>query len=406
MTYELNTVQVLVLSIAVLWMGETITRSVSFLRQFSIPMAVTGGIVCSLVVAVLGTADIRVDFDLSARDDLLLVFFSTVGLSAKFRLLKEGGRLLVYMGLATVLFLILQNGLGVGIVTLLGEHWGYGLIAGSVSLAGGHGTAITWDELAAEKGLLDATDLGLTFATFGMIAGGFVGGPIARYLIRRHDLVPAPAGGTDQAVATEAAGSEDEPVSVTSRETIRTIFLLGICLGAGATLHRFIGDSGIVLPSFLTAMAVGIVLTNVADAQRVPVDPDTLKLFNEVSLHLFLAMSLMSMQLLQLAGALHYVIIVLTAQIALASLFAIVVVFRVCGRNYNAAVVAAGYSGLGLGATPVGVANMNAVTSRFGPSPAAFIVVPLIGAFLLDIINAFVIQSYIGLLKGVPLPSL
>jgi len=145
-------------------------------------------------------------------------------------------------------------------------------------------------------------------------------------------------------------------------------------------------------------MGVGILLTNLADLRGRSVDPEVVGLFNDVSLHLFLAMSLMSMQLTQLSGALGGVVIALAAQVALATAFAVFVVFRFCGRDYDAAVIAAGYSGLALGATPVGVANMNAITSRFGPSPRAFLVVPLIGAFLLDIINAFVIQTYIGIL--------
>ena len=167
----------------------------------------------------------------------------------------------------------------------------------------------------------------------------------------------------------------------------------------GAELNELLRERGTVLPGFLTAMAVGIVLTNLADWRGRPVDPPTLNLFNDVSLHLFLAMSLMSMQLTQLAGSLGGVLVLLVLQVVLTVAFAIFVIFRLCGRDYDAAIMAAGYSGLGLGATPVGIANMNAVTSRFGPSPKSFLVIPLVGAFLLDIINAFVIQTYIELLS-------
>lgn len=399
MAYELDPVRVLVLSIAVLWIGEAVTVRLGFLRRFSIPIAVTGGILCSVAVALLDAlAGISIRFDLSPRDTLLLVFFSTIGLSAKLRLLREGGRTLAVLAGVTLLFLAAQNGVGVLLATTMGAHWGYGLIAGSISLAGGHGTAITWGALAAEAGLTEATALGLAFATFGLICGGIVGGPIANALIRRHRLaasqVSAPGGAT-----SEAQPPEDKPVSVTSRQVIRTILLLAICVGAGAELNRLLGARGMVLPGFLTSMGVGILLTNAADLRGRPVDPQTTDLFNDVSLHLFLAMSLMSMQLVQLAGAFGAVVLVLAAQVALAIAFATFVVYRFCGRDYDAAVIAAGYAGLGLGATPVGVANMNAVTSRFGPSPKAFLVVPLVGAFLLDILNAFVIQSYIELMR-------
>lgn len=399
MTVELDTIRVLVLAIIVLWLGEQITARLTFLRRFSIPIAVTGGLLCSLVVAGLDVfGDIRVGFDLALRDTLLLVFFSTIGLSAKLRLLKEGGRLLAILGALTLLFLALQNGVGVLTATLLGEPPGYGLIGGSVSLAGGHGTAITWGALGEEAGFSGATALGLAFATFGLICGGLVGGPIAGWLIRRHDLSPSASseGDEDRVVSAD----EGEPVvSVTSRQVIRTLLLLAICVWIGAELNELLRERGTVLPGFLTAMAVGIMLTNLADWRGRPVDPPTLNLFNDVSLHLFLAMSLMSMQLTQLAGSLGGVLVLLVLQVVLTVAFAIFVIFRLCGRDYDAAIMAAGYSGLGLGATPVGIANMNAVTSRFGPSPKSFLVIPLVGAFLLDIINAFVIQTYIELLS-------
>ncbi len=399
MTIELEPVRVLTLAILVLWLGSAITSRVVVLRRFSIPIAVTGGILCSAVVALLEVLwEIRVDFDLSIRDTLLLVFFSTIGLSAKLTLLKEGGRMLAILGVLTLLFLLLQNGMGVLLVTILGEHWGFGLIGGSVSLAGGHGTTITWGAVAERAGLTSATSVGLAFATFGLISGGLVGGPIANYLIRRHSLAPAhresPAPGS-----ARAADEEGEPISVTSKQVIRTLLMLAICISTGSELNRWLGAQSIVLPGFLTSMGVGILLTNAADLRRKPLDEDEISLFNSVSLALFLAMSLMSMQLTQLVGSLGPVVLVLTGQIALAAAFAIFVVFRACGRDYDAAVISAGYSGLCLGATPVGIANMNAVTSRFGPSPKAFVVVPLVGAFLLDIINAFVIQAYVQIMR-------
>jgi ESS family glutamate:Na+ symporter len=175
--------------------------------------------------------------------------------------------------------------------------------------------------------------------------------------------------------------------------------MLAICISAGSELNRWLGAQSIVLPGFLTAMGVGILLTNAADFTENPLDEQEIGLFNSVSLALFLAMSLMSMQLTELVSALGPVVVVLSGQIVLAAAFAVFVVFRFCGRDYDAAIISAGYSGLCLGATPVGIANMNAVTSRFGPSPKAFVVVPLVGAFLLDIINAFVIQAYVRIMS-------
>ncbi|MBW2244012.1 MAG: sodium/glutamate symporter [Deltaproteobacteria bacterium] len=397
MIIELDPIRVLVLSIVVLWVGELITQKVGALQRFSIPIAVTGGVLCSLVVALLDVfAEVRVSFDLEIRDTLLLLFFSTIGLSAKLGTLKEGGRTLAILGAVTFAFLLAQNAVGIAMATASGQHWAYGLIGGSISLAGGHGTAITWGALGEEAGLVGATSLGLAFATFGLICGGVVGGPIANRLIRRHGLTGPDPEKEDAEKGATASG--DPSFSVTSSQTIRTIFLLAICLGIGEELNDLLRERGTVLPGFLTAMLVGIVLTNLADSRKKPVDTGVVDLLGSVCLHLFLAMSLMSMQLTQLAGAFGGVALILVAQVALAVIFATQIVFRVCGRDYDAAIIAAGYAGLGLGATPVGVANMNAVTSRFGPSPKAFLVIPLVGAFLLDIVNAFVIQTYIGLL--------
>jgi ESS family glutamate:Na+ symporter len=397
---ELDSIRVLAIAIGVLWLGGAITSRIALLRRLSIPIAVTGGILCSLIVASIDAfAGIRIIFDLSLRDTLLLTFFSSIGLSAKFRHLRQGGKLLARLAVVTVVFLILQNAVGLSVAALSGTPLAYGLIGGSVSLAGGHGTAITWGRMAVEAGHGGAVSFGLAFATFGLICGGIVGGPIARRLISRHSLTPAPLNEDAGETRAEPTPQEDEPVSVTSQQIIRTIFFLAVAIGVGGELNRFMGDQDVVLPGFLTAMAVGILLTNLSDARDRPLDTDAVSLINQVSLHLFLAMSLMSMQLIELAGAFGPVLILLTAQVVLAVVFASVVVFRVCGRDYDAAVMAAGYAGLGLGATPVGVANMSAVSSRFGPAPTAFLVIPLVGAFLLDIINAFVIQLYIQLLS-------
>jgi ESS family glutamate:Na+ symporter len=394
MEIEVPATRVLVCSILVLWAGAALSLRVELLRKLHIPIAITGGLLCSVLVTIASLIfDVEIAFDLSARDTLLLVFFSTIGLSAKFQALREGGRLLLLLGAVTLVFLVAQNAVGIAMAVLSGHPPGVGLIGGSVSLAGGHGTAITWGNFAADAGFPGATALGLAFATMGLVAGGLVGGPISEYLIRRNGL-DQQSGPLPEAEAEQDEGDELE-VSVTSRQVLRTLLLLAICVGAGSELNQLLGARGIVVPGFLTSMAVGIFLTNAADALGRKLDEQVLDLFGDVSLHLFLAMSLMSIQLSQLAGQLGSIVLIVAAQAVLIAAFSIFVIFRVAGRDYDAAVIAGGFSGLGLGATPVGIANMNAVTSRFGPSPKAFLVIPLIGAFLLDILNAAVIQGYI-----------
>ncbi|MFG0283607.1 MAG: sodium/glutamate symporter [Phycisphaerales bacterium JB039] len=384
----------LVIAIAVLWMGTFLTRKSSFLTRFNIPASVTGGIVCSAIIAgIYFLRDTRITFNLELRDTLLLAFFSTIGLSARLRLLLEGGKLLAILLVAAVVILILQDLAGMLIAVAFGVHPGYGLMAGSISFAGGHGTSITWGQLAEEHGLENATDLGLACATVGLIAGGLIGGPIAENLIRRRQLT----GNPDSEACTTNPETKEKTGPVSLDGVLDALWLLAVCIGLGRLGHTGLAEAGITLPTFLPCMFVGIVLTNLMDLLKIRPNIASIGLCSDVSLQLFLAMSLMSMQLWTIAAAVGPIIVVLGTQVALMAAFARFVIFHISGKSYDSAVMAAGFAGLGLGATPVGIANMRAVTSRFGASPTAFLVIPLIGAFFLDIANALIIQGFVAL---------
>lgn len=394
MEIELKNLEVLIVAILVLWLGQVLTRRFAFLERYNIPLAVTGGILCSLLVALLaGVWDLKVVFDLQLRDLFLLFFFSTIGLGAKFNTLIEGGKTLaVLTGVAAVL-LVLQNSAGVGLAAALGEHPGYGLLAGSISFAGGHGTAIAWGEEAVKAGLEGAREFGIACATFGLIAGGLIGGPIGGWLIEKYGLQPrepqrAASGRTEKGVPCREIRIED---------VLGTLLVLALCVTAGDLVNRYLSTKGLALPGFLTAMMVGIVITNAADALRKPLEKPAIDRANELSLQLFLAMSLMSMDLLSLVSAAGILLAVVVLQMLVITLVAVYLVFRLTGRDYDAAVMAAGFTGLGLGATPVAIANMTAVTRKYGPSVKAFLVIPLIGAFFIDLINAMVIKFFLAL---------
>ncbi len=391
--YDLGTVDVLVLSILVLYLGLFLNRKIRFLGENYIPPAVTGGLICSTVVAIVyGTADLQIRFDLQIRDVLLLVFFSTIGLSAKLRTLAAGGKALAVLVLVAAIFLVIQDTTGIGLALLFGAHPGYGLMGGSVSFAGGHGTAIAWGAAADAAGLVGAGEIGIAFATFGLVAGGVIGGPVARRLITRYKLQgPAAA----EALTAEARDG-DQAGDLFS--ILTAILVLAICVELGSVVNRLLFSEGVLLPGFLTAMFIGIVITNLADLLKFKINAVTVEKLGDVSLNIFLSMSLMSMQLWTLAGAAGPILGVLIIQMLVMTLFALVVVFRVMGRDYDACVIASGFVGLGLGATPVAIANMNAVTSRFGASTKAFLVVPLVGAFFIDLLNAAVIKFFIGVI--------
>jgi len=400
---EITGADVLIVAIIVWFLGTYLTKRINFLQLFSIPAAVTGGLVCSLLVTLIYIFfDRQINFDMQIRDMLLLVFFSTIGLSAKLRLLAEGGKaLVVLLGIAAV-FLVLQNFTGVLLAKFMGHHPGYGLFGGSISLAGGHGTAIAWGAEAEKAGLLGAREIGLAFATFGLIVGGLIGGPIGQWLIKRNNLKTP----TIEDTGNTKNSDEVLPTSAPMAGVLGTLLLLAVCVEAGDLVNRLLFSEGVTLPGFLTSMVVGIVLTNGADLFKIKLNEQSIERASEFSLQLFLSMSLMSMQLWTLTQAIGPIMIVLAAQLVLMTGFTVWLVFRLMGQDYDAAVIASGFAGLGMGATPVGIANMNAITSKYGPSPKAFLVIPLVGAFFIDLTNALVIKFFIGLpmISQIPIP--
>lgn len=392
MPIEVNPVDFLILSILVLWLGNFLTTRIRLLEANNIPIAVTGGLIFSVAAAVLASVIGReISFDTRTRDLLLLVFFSTIGLGAKFRTLAAGGKALGILLVAAAVFLVIQNATGVGLAMLFDVHPGYGLFAGSVSFAGGHGTAIAWGAEAEKAGLGGAGTIGIAFATFGLIAGGLLGGPIAGRLIKRHGLQ------SDAPVEDETARELPAQGSVDVRDILGTILMLALCVEVGDSVNRFLFSAGVLLPGFLTAMVVGIAITNYADFRKIPIKAVAVTTTGDVALHLFLIMSLMSMDLTSLTVAAKPILVVLLFQILVVTFFTVHVVFRLMGRSYDAAVISGGFVGLGLGATPVAIANMHAVTGKFGPSPKAFLVIPLVGAFFIDLVNALVIKLFIAL---------
>ena len=381
-------------SIAVIFLGRFVTTHVAALERYNIPPSVTGGLLCSLLVAlVFAVWDARITFDLALRDLLLLFFFGTIGLTARMRLLVEGGKTLAILIVVAAGLLVAQNAAGVTLAWLFGGHPGYGLFAGSVSFAGGHGTAIAWGAEASAAGLEGAAEFGIACATFGLVVGGIIGGPIGGWLIEKHALEPAARGASEERFIESTPSTR--PVTIWS--VLATLLMLSVCVEAGDLVNRFLSVRGLKLPGFLTAMVVGIVICNVSDVLGKELHKPTISATGELSLQLFLSMSLMSMQLWILANAATAIVLAVMLQALLITLVAIYVVFRVTGRSYDSAVMASGFAGLGLGATPVAFANMNAITGRYGPSPRAFIVVPLIGAFFVDIMNAMVIKFFLGL---------
>ncbi len=387
---------VVIVAVIVWFLGSFLNKKIRVLDKFNIPVAVTGGLLCSILVALAyNLANIQINFDSTLRDLMILTFFSTIGLTAKFRLLASGGRTLLILLVLAAILLILQDIAGMTIAWALGANPAYGLFGGSVSFAGGFGTAVAWGNIAEKAGLSGAGEIGIIFATIGLILGGVIGGPVSGYLIKKNKLEKSPDTATTKVENSDPVNFP--PVGERVKATLGTLLILAICVQAGDTINDLLSGRGITLPGFLTAMIVAIIFTNLADLTKRKLSDDAIEMAQEISLQLFLCISLMSMQLWILANALGPVLLVAAVQTIVIVVFSLTIVFRSVGSDYDASVIVSGFIGMGLGATPVGIANMNAVTGKFGPSPRAYILVPLVGAFFIDLINATVIQLFLEL---------
>ena len=388
----------LVAASLVLLLGRGLVMRVGFMRSYNIPEPVAGGLVVALLLLLLRTVDIEIRFDTSLQTPLMLAFFATIGLSADFASLKKGGRIVGVFLLAVTGLLVVQNAMGIGLAKMLGLDPLMGLLTGSITLAGGHGTGAAWGTLFSEKyGLASASELAMASATFGLVLGGLIGGPVARLLIKR---VQVPGCQSPDVPPRLPKGFEqpNKERSITPFSFIETLALIAVSLLAGNLLNGLLQGTAFELPTFVCVLFVGVVLRNGLSALGLyQVFEREVSVLGNVSLSLFLAIALMSLKLWDLAALALPIFIILAVQALVMALFAIFVTFRMMGRNYDAAVLAAGHCGFGLGATPTAIANMQAVTQRYGPSQIAFLVVPMVGAFFIDIINVIVIKLYLAL---------
>ncbi|UPR48949.1 sodium/glutamate symporter [Vibrio cyclitrophicus] len=390
------------MGIVVLFIGRRLNQVVGFLKEFSIPEPVSGGILASLLFAALyATTSIEVQFDLFARDVLLVYFFTTIGINSSLKDLFKGGKPLVILLVITIFFMIMQNIVGISVASMFGLEPVFGLLSGSISLIGGHGTAIAWaPKVADEFGLQSAMEIGIASATFGLILASLMGGPIAKFLIKRHNLKPA-EGQTN----AENSNTNKHKQALTSFQFLDAVLAIHICVIVGALLNELISQTGLQLPLFVSCLFAGIVITNLMpdsypriSGTKWPTRSPAIDLIAEISLGTFLAMSLMSMQLWTLIDLAGPIFAILAMQLLLAVIINIFIVFPSMGKTYDAAVVCAGFGGISLGSTPTAMANMSAVSQKYGHSVQAFIIVPLVCAFFIDLANALIIPYFMRLM--------
>lgn len=393
--FYLDTLSTLVAATLVLLLGRSLVQSLSFLKKYTIPEPVAGGLLAAFALLVLKkTMGWEINFDMSLKDPLMLAFFATIGLNANIASLRSGGRILGTFLVVVVGLLLMQNAIGISMAKLLGLDPLMGLLAGSITLSGGHGTGAAWSKLFTERyGFENATEIAMACATFGLVLGGLIGGPVARWLVKRS---ATPNGLPEDNVMPMAFEKPDVARMITSLVMIETIALIAICLTVGRVIAQLLSGTAFELPDFVCVLFIGVILSNtLAFIGFYQVFERAVSVLGNVCLSLFLAMALMSLKLWELASLALPMLILLATQALFMALYAMFVTWRMMGKNYDAAVLAAGHCGFGLGATPTAIANMQAITERCGPSHTAFLVVPMVGAFFIDIVNALVIKLYL-----------
>ena len=398
MNIVFDTYQTLALASLVLLLGYFLVKRINVLKSFNIPEPVVGGFIVAIGLSVWhqinGTS---FTFEKSLQTTMMLVFFSSIGLSANFaRLIKGGKPLIIFLFVAAGL-IICQNVIGIAGSELLGIDPAYGLLAGSVTLTGGHGTGAAWAEtFIKEFNLPAATEIAMACATFGLVFGGIIGGPVARFLLNRQKQGENPENDEIDDIQ-EAFEHPAYQRKVNARSIIETITMMSFCLLIGQYLDSITKGTALQLPTFVWCLFTGVVIRNtLTHLFKFRVADSAIDVLGSVGLSIFLAIALMSLKLWELAGLAGDVLVILAVQVAFMAFYAVYVTYHFMGKDYDAVVLSAGHCGFGLGATPTAVANMQAITSRFGPSHKAFLIVPMVGAFFIDLINASLLKVFLA----------
>lgn len=399
----------LIVATLVLLVGRLMVDRIKFLQDFNIPEPVAGGLLAAVIIYILhASTGVSFAFDKGLQDSFMLIFFSSIGLSADFSRLKAGGVGLVLFLVVVSAFIVVQNIVGVGLAGALGLDPIIGLVTGSITLTGGHGTAGAWGKVLEEQHhIVGATDLGMASATFGLVLGGLIGGPVARKLVNKMGMKPSAKAAQAHDTADTAIDDVFEHAHqrrlITANAAVETMALFAACLAFSALMTtpevKSFLPSWFTLPQFVWALLFGVLLRNfLTSAFKVNMFDRAIDVFGNASLSIFLGIALLNLKLWQLLDLALPMLIILAVQTAIMALYAYFATYRFMGKDYDAAVLAAGHCGFGLGATPTAVANMQSVTERFGPSHKAFLIVPMVGAFFIDFVNAFILTGFVNFL--------
>ncbi|MBC2425512.1 sodium/glutamate symporter [Clostridium beijerinckii] len=397
MEIKLDMMQTTALAVVIYYFGAWVKTKVQVLDRFCIPAPVVGGLIFAILNLFLKQGGLlNLTLDTTLQKPFMMVFFTTIGMGASIELIKKGGLQVVIFWLLASVLCIFQDALGIFLAKIVGASPLLGLLCGSVTMTGGHGTGGAFGPLfEKEYGVVGATTSAMASATFGLVMGSLIGGPVGKKLIERKGL-------KSNAAAYESAEIKDEAKDevVNYSEIFRTLTIVLISIGVGAVLEGFFKSLKITLPSYVNSMIIAAIILNVGESTgKWHINQKCTDILGNIGLNVFLSMALVGLKLWELAAVAGPLLIILIGQTILVALFATFVTFNLVGRDFDAAVMAAGHCGFGMGATPNGIANMDAVKEKYGPAPRAYFVLPIVGAFLIDFTNAMIITLFVNFMK-------
>ncbi len=392
-TCHLDMTAMLGIATILLLAGSGVKWLLPVLKRFYIPSPVIGGILFSIVTLLLYEFRIcHFTYDGQLKDLFMMAFFTSIGFMASAKMLIHGGIGVFLFLICSTLLILCQNAAGVSIAALCGEHPLLGVAAGSISLSGGHGTSAAFGPELEKYGLSGGLSVSVACATFGLVAGSVIGGPIGKLLMAKHQVVYKEE---KSDVSFKDKRHEEKNCHLTDRSLLRGALLMTISIALGSLFIRWLNSMDIIIPAYLGPMVIASVIRNISDLTKHSIPITSIYTIGSISLEFFLAMALMTMCLWELKDLALPLISILAVQCVIMALFAYFITFRIMGKDYDAAVIACGQCGFGMGATPNAMANMRTFTLANGASPKAFFVVPMVGALFIDFVNAFVVTGFI-----------
>ena len=398
MELKLDIFQTMALVTVVCYLGTYLRKKVKFLSKYCIPAPVIGGLLFALVILFLKLTDLAtIALDTTLQNLFMTTFFASVGFTASFKILKNGGiKVAMFLGIA-ILLIISQNVVGATLAKLFNLEPLLGLCTGSISMIGGHGTAGSFGPLLEELGINGATTVSFAAATFGLVMGSFIGGFVAKNLIENYKL-KTPKESKDNSIPLSDFHEDDQAV-LCHHKLMKASAYLFFAMGVGSIISKFIQDTGLTFPSYIGAMIAAAIIRNVCDIRKQEIEEKEIEVIGNISLSYFLCIALMGLRLWELFDLALPLVVMLLAQSVLMVIFAYFITFRVMGKDYDAAVFASASCGFGMGATPNAVANMDALSAKFGFAPTPYFVVPIVGALFVDFVNSAVITLFINILR-------